>query len=96
MKLMKKSNQTNIDLVNKFNALGDRTRFRLLELLIKDDGICVSELANEIEISNAGVSQQLKIMEQAGILVRKRNGQKICYRVDETSQSNKELLKLIK
>ena len=96
MKLLKKNKQSKLELVDKFNALGDRTRFRLLELLLKDDGICVSELAKEIEISNAGVSQQLKIMEQAGILVRKRNGQKICYRVDESDPSNKQLIELLR
>jgi predicted transcriptional regulator len=96
MKLLKKSRQANSELVQKFNALGDKTRFRLLELLMRDDGICVSELAQEIEISNAGVSQQLKIMEQAGIIVRERSGQKICYRIDEKSQSNRQLLSLIK
>ena len=96
MKLRNTSKQLNTELVEKFNALGDGTRFRLLELLIEDDGICVSELANEIDISNAGVSQQLKVMEQAGIIVRKRNGQKICYQVDESNAANKQLLNLIK
>ena len=83
MKLMSgPKQQQQSELVNKFNALGDKTRFRLLQLLLEDDGICVSELASEIKISNAGVSQQLKIMEQAGIMTRKRMGQKICYSVD--------------
>ena len=85
-----------VSLIDKFSALGDKTRFKLLQLLIKEDGICVSEMASEIKISNAGVSQQLKVMEQAGIIVRERNGQKICYRFDETTPDNKELLKLIK
>ena len=61
-----------------------------------EDGICVSELAKEIDISNAGVSQQLKVMEQAGIIVRERDGQKICYRIDDTTASNRQLLSLIK
>lgn len=87
--------QQQSELVNKFNALGDKTRFRLLQLLLEDDGICVSELASEIKISNAGVSQQLKIMEQAGILTRKRMGQKICYSVDLNNESNKKLMKLL-
>ena len=81
--------QQQSELVNKFNALGDKTRFRLLQLLLEDDGICV------IKISNAGVSQQLKIMEQAGILTRKRMGQKICYSVDLNNESNKKLMKLL-
>ncbi len=82
-------------LVAKFNALGDKTRYRLLELLINRDDICVSELAQEVSISNAGVSQQLKIMEQAGIIVRKRDGQKICYQVDRSDASNQQLLEML-
>ncbi len=95
MKLLKKTKLQPNDLVAKFNALGDKTRYRLLELLMKDDGICVSELAQEVEISNAGVSQQLKVMEQAGIIVRKRDGQKICYQVDTADPANQQLLNLV-
>ena len=94
MKLMKKTKQDST-LITKFNALGDKTRFRLLELLMKDDGICVKELAAEVEISNAGVSQQLKVMEQAGIIVRKRDGQKICYQVDSSDPSNRQLISMV-
>ena len=83
-------------LITKFSALGDSTRFRLFQRLLKDDGICVSELASEVKISNAGVSQQLKVMEQAGIITRQREGQKICYRIDQSDPENKKLLNLIK
>ena len=96
MKLLKRSQTANLELVEKFSALGDKTRFKLLELLMTEDGICVSELAKEIDISNAGVAQQLKVMEQAGIIVRERDGQKICYRIDDTTASNRQLLSLIK
>lgn len=82
-------------LVSKFSALGDATRYTLFQHLLKDDGICVSELANEVQISNAGVSQQLKIMEQAGIITRQREGQKICYRINRSNPENKKLLDLI-
>jgi len=87
--------QNGSKLITKFNALGDSTRFRLFKRLLKDDGICVSELASEVHISNAGVSQQLKIMEQAGIITRQREGQKICYRIDQSDPENKKLLEML-
>ncbi len=90
-----KSTDTNKRLVSIFSALGDKTRFRLLTLLRKKEDICVSELADEVGISNAGVSQQLKILEQAGLVERKRNGQKICYQISSDSEVNRKLLKLI-
>ncbi len=82
-------------LVQKFSALGDKTRFRLLSLLSGKEELCVSELAEEVGISNAGVSQQLKILEQAGLVERNRMGQKICYTVREDEELNKKVLKLI-
>ena len=95
MNVLNKPIKQGSKLVTKFSALGDATRYKLFQRLLKDDGICVSELAKEVNISNAGVSQQLKVMEQAGIITRKREGQKICYRIDTADPDNKKLLDLI-
>lgn len=83
------------DLSDMFKALGDKTRFRLMKLLVERNNICVSELAEEVNISVAGVSQQLKVLEQAHLIERCRDGQKICYAVDSQSKTNKEILKLL-
>lgn len=85
----------NDQLIQKFNALGDPTRYSLLSLLAHEENICVSELAQKIQISTAGVSQQLKILEKAGIIKRKRIGQRTCYEIDTTDAGNKQLLGLI-
>ena len=82
------------DMVRKFNALGDSTRFSLFKLLAKDRGKCVSELAQSVGISAAGASQQLKVLEQAGIIERERDGQKICYQLSEDEQT-KDLISII-
>lgn len=81
-----------MDIIEKFKALGDKTRFKLMKLLISNKDICVSELADEVHISVAGVSQQLKILEKAGLVERMRDGQKICYSV---KPENKKILKLL-
>jgi ArsR family transcriptional regulator len=83
------------ELVEVFSALGDKTRFRLLELLIKEEDICVSELAAQVSISNAGVSQQLKILEKAGLITRTRQGQRICYEVNRKSSQAKQILSVL-
>ncbi len=82
-------------LVSVFGALGDKTRFKLLQILNKEQEICVSELASRVGISTAGVSQQLKVLEQSGLIERQRMGQKICYRVINDSDVNRRLFKLI-
>lgn len=82
-------------LVEIFNALGDKTRFKLLRLLKANNEICVSELAEEVGISTAGVSQQLKILEKAGLVSRQRMGQKICYQLSQSTKLNQKILDLI-
>lgn len=91
----KSDTSTQNQLVNLFSALGDKTRFKLLNILSRNDQLCVSELAEEIGISNAGVSQQLQVLEKAGLIARNRQGQKICYTIRQDNDINKKLLKLI-
>ena len=82
-------------LTDAFRALGDATRFKLVSLLLEERNICVSELADEVNISVAGVSQQLKILEQANIIERVREGQRICYKVNLDDPNNKKIIDLM-
>lgn len=91
-----KKTTSSLKMVKVFSALGDKTRFKLLSILSQNEEICVSELADKIGISNAGVSQQLKVLEHAGLVKRNRMGQKICYEINETDELNQQLVKLIK
>ena len=90
-----KNAKSSTKLVKVFNALGDRTRFKLLTILSQNDEICVSELASEVGISNAGVSQQLKVLEHAGLVKRNRMGQKICYQINESDDVSSKLMSMI-
>lgn len=87
-------NQT-IDLPQIFNALGDKTRFRLFQLLAEKKQICVSQLADELAISPACVSQHMKILADAGLVERLRDGQRVCFQINTDSQSKKVLSELI-
>lgn len=82
-------------LVQIFDALGDKTRFSLLKILAERDEICVSELASEVQISTAGASQQLKVLEKVGLIIRNRKGQKICYTVNKADIDNQRLFEII-
>jgi DNA-binding transcriptional ArsR family regulator len=79
-----------------FNALGDSTRYKIVKLLKSKPELCVSEVADTIGISTAGVSQHMKVLEQSGLVRPQRMGQKTCYRLQADDDSNKTLLKLIK
>lgn len=95
LRLRRKSAHTEKKLITLFNALGDATRFRLIQILADREELCVSELAREIGISTAGASQHLKILEHAGLVDRHRFGQKICYQINKQNGENKRLFELI-
>ena len=61
-----------------FQALGDPSRLRLMELLY-DGEHCVSELAQETNDSMSLISQRLKILFQADLITKKRSGKHIYY-----------------
>lgn len=87
--------QTAEEFAKTFSALGDKTRFRLFQLLSENKEICVSQLAEELSITPACVSQHMKILSDAGLVERARNGQKVCYEISTDSPSKKALSKLI-
>ena len=60
------------------SAIGDRGRLRLLELLF-DGPHCVSELAEESGDSMSAISQRLKILHNAQLVSRKRDGKHVYY-----------------
>ena len=78
-----------------FSALGDPTRYKIMELISKDPSLCVSELAAECKITPAGASQHLSVLESVGLLKPYRVGKKMCYQIEDSNE-NGTLLKLIK
>lgn len=78
-----------------FNALGDSTRFELFKLIANQSEICTSQLAEELKISTACVSQHMKILAEAGLVTRVREGQRVCYEISTDSPSKQLLSELI-
>ena len=57
-----------------FKALADPTRRRLLDLLFEAGGRTQTDLESHIEMSRFGVAKHLKVLEDAGLVVTRRNG----------------------
>jgi DNA-binding transcriptional ArsR family regulator len=57
-----------------FKALGDSTRRFLLDLLFKQDGQTLGELEGRLAMSRFGVMKHLKVLEQAGLVITRRQG----------------------
>src|SRR4029077_4416317 len=69
-------------LVRWLRAAGEPSRLRLLALC-DEGGVSVSDLAHALKQSEPRVSRHLKILCEAGLLVRLRHGQWVEYRLTE-------------
>ncbi|MEO0866902.1 MAG: metalloregulator ArsR/SmtB family transcription factor [Cyanobacteria bacterium J06642_11] len=63
-----------------FSVLSEPMRLKILNLLGSGEK-CVQELVESTDTSQANVSKHLKVMMQAGILVRRTEGTSSFYRV---------------
>ncbi len=57
-----------------FKALADATRRHLLDRLFVRDGRTLTELESELEMTRFGVAKHLKVLEEAGLVVVRRQG----------------------
>ena len=64
-----------------FKILGDTNRYRIFEMLGTQSKLSVSDIAKILEISTPLASQHLKILEQAGMLEKQKQGQKVYYKL---------------
>jgi DNA-binding transcriptional ArsR family regulator len=65
-----------------FDALGDRNRRSILELLAAGDR-SVSELAEVLPISRPAVSRHLRLLKEAGLVADRAEGTRRLYRLDD-------------
>lgn len=78
-----------------FQALSDVTRLKIFRLLLKHKDVCVTDIANIMDISVPAASHQLKFMEMAGLIKRERMGKTICYCLRREDSLVKKILKVI-
>jgi ArsR family transcriptional regulator len=77
----------------KFKALGDETRLRILYLLIKaDSDLCVCELTDALEIPQYNISKHLKILRHAGLIAERKEGRWVYFGIVEDDDSFTETL----
>src|SRR5262249_37264703 len=57
-----------------FRPLADRTRRHRLDRLFQRDGRTLPELESELEMTRFGVMKHLKVLEDAGVVVTRREG----------------------
>jgi DNA-binding transcriptional ArsR family regulator len=57
-----------------FKALADSSRRLLLDLLFERDGRTLTELDGELEMTRFGVMKHLRVLEDAGLVVSRKQG----------------------
>jgi DNA-binding transcriptional ArsR family regulator len=57
-----------------FKALADPTRRLLLDRLFERDGRTLTELESQLEMTRFGVMKHLRVLEQAGLVVPRKQG----------------------
>ena len=68
-------------LMRLFKIFSNNTRLRLLHALVREDELCVTELAEAVGMKPQAVSNQLQRLVDRGILNSRRDGSNIYYRV---------------
>lgn len=63
-----------------FKLLADHSRLKILES-IKDQELCVCDLAHLLGVSKSAVSHQLKPLKQKGIVSGSKKGKMVYYRL---------------
>jgi ArsR family transcriptional regulator len=60
-------------------AIGHPARVRIMRLLLGQDACYCGQLVDELELAQATVSQHLKVLRDAGLIVGEIEGPRICY-----------------
>ncbi|MBI0579089.1 MULTISPECIES: autorepressor SdpR family transcription factor [Bacillaceae] len=66
-----------------FKALADPTRRKILDLL-KEQDLTAGEIADQFDMSKPSISNHLKILKSAGLVLDEKKGQFILYSLNST------------
>jgi ArsR family transcriptional regulator len=68
-----------LQLAELAKALGHPMRVRILELLLSRDACYCGQIVDELPLAQATVSQHLKVLKEAGLIVGEIEGLRTCY-----------------
>ncbi|WP_297837041.1 metalloregulator ArsR/SmtB family transcription factor [Ignavibacterium sp.] len=83
--------------IEKFKALSDETRLRILNLFLKSGkNLCVCELMDALQLPQYAISKALNIMRNADLFTTEKEGTWVYYKLNKDNQENKSLFNFIK
>jgi ArsR family transcriptional regulator len=69
-------------LVDLLAALGEPTRLNIMRLLWEQGELCACELIPRLGATQSRVSRHLSVLKQAGLVIDRRDAQRVLYRID--------------
>ena len=75
------------DILKNIKALADENRLKIIKLLLYNN-LCVGALAKKLQISESAVSQQLKILREADLVMGEKKGYFVHYKVKNEKLQN--------
>jgi ArsR family transcriptional regulator, arsenate/arsenite/antimonite-responsive transcriptional repressor len=80
-----------VTIAQYFKGLADQTRLRMLNLLFQDE-LCGCDIQHVLEISQSNVSRHLNYLKRAGLVLDRRDGYRVFYRLADTPDRSRTLL----
>ena len=80
-----------IDLERLFKGLADKSRLRIINLLMHGE-LCGCDIQYVLRASQPNVSRHLTYLKHAGLVLDRRDGYRIFYRLADHKQGTKKLL----
>ena len=65
-----------------WSAIGDPSRRRVLDLLVSHGDASASWLAGQVPFSRQAVSKHLAVLEQTGLVSRRKQGREVLYQIE--------------
>ncbi len=76
--------------MDKFSALGDPNRRRIVELLADLGPLTATEISEKFSVSPSAISQHLKILREAELIQMKKQAQKRIYAINPETMREME------
>lgn len=68
--------------MDKFDAIADPTRRKIMELLAKRGPMTATDICNQFQVSPPAISQHLKVLREAKLVQMEKQAQQRIYRID--------------
>lgn len=70
------------EVADLFKIFGDSTRIKILNTMLNSK-ICVTDIAESINMTQSAISHQLRILKQANLVKSQKEGKEVYYSLDD-------------